>query len=518
MGRYEDNILEIIKKARETGELGDSVIFGTTSYEDFAEGELSYKLGEQAYMLEQQVRESDEHIQKYLSFAASKLGMLSILKEFANCAINMEHIGFQLNTYGSYKEYAELFYATDIQACGREFVEFVVSRYEKPYRESLDVDLHALDSATVDFLMDYDKAEGLYRILGALSKTTSESVYNTIVDSARSRFRELIKEHMVEHQLPSRVEAVMMPKVHISLDPFFFYHMLQKLEYYRFAAAFGNKNEKIGAICAQLSEVARKSSGLIDYYLHSKLYRGGIKRYVIDKAVQMKVEDSLRCIELKKTLLYLRMACKNPESMLIFIDEARTEVSFAEATKDASSIGFFKACKGSREPHAVDDVFMQGNRLIFNMALRKDANVKITFGKDMVQYRKYFEKQDEFNMYIVDMNSKCLEYEVVRFKLSHDQKLTILEFLGSELAPAQPLVQHHNLSDEHVVGAITSLLKEYFEPEKKNDEIYDYIEKRYSIGTIDTSDIKLMREIYEYISRRYYIELLDGGISTSKIH
>jgi|GEM_PF-2255175 len=518
MGRYEDNILEIIKKARDTGELSDSVIFGTTSYEDFSEGELAYKLGEQAHLLEQQVMESDEQIQKYLTFAVSKLGMLAILKEFANCSANMEHIGFQLNSYGSYKEYAELFYATDIQACGREFVEFIVSRYEKPYRESRDMDLHELDNSTIDFFMDYDKTEALHKILSSLARTTSEGVYNAMIDAARSRVRELIKEHMIEYQLPSRLEAVMLPQVKLSFDPLFFYHMLQKLEYYRFAAAFGNKNDKVGAICAQLNEVARKNSSLIDYYLHIKLYQGGIKRYVVDKAVQMKVEDSLRCIELKKTLLYLRMACKNPESMLIFIDEARMELSFAEATKDASSIGFFKACKGSREPHAVDDIFIQGDRLVYNMALRKGANVKITFGKDIVQYRKYFEKQDEFNMYIVDMNSKCLEYEVVRFRLSKDQKLTILEFLDSELAPATPLVHHHDVSDEHVSGVITSLLKEYFEPEKKNEDIYEYIEKRYSIGSIDTSDIKLMREIYDYISRRYYIELLDGGISTSKIH
>jgi len=509
----EDSIINKIRESKSGSGLENSIMYGLSSSGDEVGRNVAFRLGSQALQLEEHIYSCVEKI--YFDFAVKSYGKERIYRDFSADSKFVIRAGFHVRGSGDVKEYAEVIYTDDIQICKSEFAKFLKLKYGEIYTRYEGLDYSGLDSQKVQFELDVDQLEMLQKITHSISKnTTSEK--ETIILSALSRhMKNLLKEYSVEYQMNPAYDRIM-PKIRLGMDPLFFYQLDQKLEYFRFISIMDKRDEKLEKLYSILRRAKNKSSDSIEYFTNIKIYKHGITDYISKKALELLKRDLQKCIDFKKTLFYIRLACKNPENMVIFIDEAAGEVSFAQSTSEKTTISLFKSYK-SNCAVGVNDVYIRDESLVISISGSASAKAKISVGPDIRLYKNYLENQGEFNFYLLDSGSNCLEYDKVRFKLDKNQKSVLIDYLNSEkvASPDSSYKISAGITDEQLVYIMSTLMSELAVSKKRHESLIDYIERRYSISSIDVSNLKLLKEVYGYVSRRYHVDIKDGRAEVS---
>lgn len=511
----ENSMIQKIREIKDSGEFENCIMYNVSSCDEASDKNSPFKFGTQAVQLEEYIKLCEE--KKLFDFGVDEYGREAIYREFSSCSSYAVRIGFQLDLFADQMEYVEMVYADDIEKCKIEFSKFLTAKYDSLFQKHIEIDTANLESEEVILNMSFEQIETLQKITYSLYKNTSSETELLILSALSRHMKNLMKEYTIENQLSSNFGTVI-SKLQLRINPLFFYHLLQKLEYFRFISMMDKKDENLETVYKLLCKASEGKENAVKYFVSYKTYRNGVNEYIRKKCIELMKRDLQKCIDFKRILFYMRIACKNPENMVIFVDESIGEVSFAQSTSEKTSIALFKSYKNSNVPVPVSDVFTKGESLIVRVARKQGESINIGIGPDIKFYKNYIENQSEFFFYLLDSSSKCLEYEKVRFKLTKGQKKVLVDYMdeikqveGTDKA----IKQEYKIPDDHIVYIISFLMRERSVKQSIYREILDYIEKRYSIESVDTSDLDTLREIYAYISNRYYVEIRDGRIETS---
>ncbi|KDR96642.1 hypothetical protein SAMN02745945_00108 [Peptoclostridium litorale DSM 5388] len=511
----ENSMIQKIRQVKDTGEFENCIMYSVSSYDENSNKKGLFKFGSQAVQLEEYIKTTEEKI--LFDFGVSNYDREMVYREFSLSCSSVIRIGFQMDIFGGRMEYVEMLYTDDIEKCKTEFVKFLTFQYDNLLKSHMEIDTVNLEGEEVVLDMSFEQVETLQKITYSLYKNTSSETELLILSALSRHMKNLIKEHTIESQLSSNFESVN-SKLQLRINPLFFYHLLQKLEYFRFVSMIDKKDESLEKIYKLLNKAGDGKKDAIKYFVSYKTYRNGADEYIRQKCIELMKVDLQKCIDFKRILVYMRIACKNPENMVIFIDESIGEVSFAQSTSEKTSIALFKSYKNSNKPIPVSDVYAKDDSLIIRVSGKQGGSISIGIGPDIKFYKNYIENQSEFFFYLLDFTSKCLEYEKVRFELSKSQKKVLVEYMDGESTKevsGKAKKVGYERPDDQILYIISFLIKESPVKNSMYKEVLDYLEKRYSIASIDTSDADMLREVYEYIAIRYYAEIRDGRVEIS---
>ena len=511
----ENSMIQKIRQVKDTGEFENCIMYSISSYDENLNKKGSFKFGSQAVQLEEYIKTTEEKI--LFDFGVNNYDRETVYREFSLSCSAVIRIGFQVDIFAGQMEYVEMVYTDDIEKCKTEFVKFLTSKYDELLKSHMEIDTASLEGEEVILDMSFEQVETLQKITYSIYKNTSSKTELLILAALSRHMKNLIKEHTIENQLSSNFEPVI-SKLQLRINPLFFYHLLQKLEYFRFVSMMDKKDEILEKIYNLLKKAGDDKKDAIKYFVSYKTYRNGADEYVRQQCIELMKMDFQKCIDFKRILFYMRIACKNPENMVIFIDESIGEVSFAQSTSEKTSIALFKSYRNSNKPIPVSDVYTKGDSLIIRVSGKQGGSISIGIGPDIKFYKNYIENQSEFFFYLIDSASKCLEYERVRFELSKSQKKALVDYMDGEntkeVSKKAKNAGYERPYDQ-ILYIVSFLIKEVSVKNSMYKEVLDYLDKRYNIASIDTSDMDMLRAVYEYISIRYYSEIRDGRVEIS---